>query len=114
MYDTVVCVDVFARYSTEDSVAILKQLAALARSRLIFTFTPKKVLDPALLVIARIVAKRRQAPPLHTHRTDVITGALGAIGWMILREQEISAGRRSYFCRLVQASPDPDSAGRGS
>jgi magnesium-protoporphyrin O-methyltransferase len=104
-YDTVVCIDVFARYSTEKSIAILKHLASLARSRLIFTFTPKKAMDPVWLAIGGLVAKRRQAPPLYTHSNEAIAGALRTLGWTIHREEQISAGWKSYFCCLVDAHP---------
>ena len=107
-YDAVVCIDVFARYSTEASIAMLKQLAGLARSRLIFTFTPKKALDPLWLAIGGLVAGLRKAPPLCTHRSDVFARALGVLGWRIQRQEQISCGGRSYFCRLVEARPEAD------
>jgi magnesium-protoporphyrin O-methyltransferase len=102
-YDAVVCIDVFARYSTEASVAMLQQLAERARSRLIFTFTPKKALDPLWLAIGGLVASLRKAPPLHTHPSGVIAGSLGALGWKIHRQEQISSGGKSYFCCLVEA-----------
>lgn len=102
-YDVVVCIDVFARYSTEASMGILKQLCSLARSRTIFTYTPKKALDPVLLAIGGVVAKRRQAPPLHTHSKEAIAKTLQTLGWTIHRQVQISAGWKSYFCCLVEA-----------
>jgi magnesium-protoporphyrin O-methyltransferase len=102
-YDVVVCIDVFARYSTEAAVRILKQLGAMAKTRLIFTFTPKKVMDPAWLAIGAMVAKRSQAPPLYTHSKEVIAKTLQTLGWTIHRQPQISAGWKSYFCCLVEA-----------
>jgi len=104
-YDAVVCIDVFARYSTEASMEILKRLSSLARSRMIFTFTPKKVMDPVLLAIGGLVAKRRQAPPLYTHSKEAIAKTLGSLGWTIHRQTQVSAGWNSYFCCLVEARP---------
>jgi magnesium-protoporphyrin O-methyltransferase len=102
-YDAVVCIDVFARYSTEASIGILKQLATLAKSRLIFTYTPKQLLDPVLLAIGGFVAKRRQAPPLYTHSKKAIAGSLASLGWKIHRQKLVTAGWKSYFCCLVEA-----------
>ena len=104
-YDAVVCIDVFARYSTEASMEILKQLCSLARSRVIFTFTPKKAMDPVLLAIGGWVARRRQAPPLYTHSKETIAKTLQALGWTIHRQAQVSAGWNSYFCYLVEARP---------
>jgi magnesium-protoporphyrin O-methyltransferase len=112
-YDAVVCIDVFARYSTEASIGLLKQLASRANSRLIFTFTPKKAMDPLWLAIGGLVAKRRQAPPLYTHSTEAITGGLRTLGWTIHRQAQISAGWKSYFCCLVEARPEGSRAGVG-
>lgn len=104
-YDAVVCIDVFARYSTEMSMGFLKELCSLARSRTIFTFTPKKTMDPIWLAIGGLVAKRRQAPPLYTHSKDAIENTLQTLGWTIHRRAQISAGWKSYFCCLVEARP---------
>lgn len=105
-YDVVLCIDVFARYSTVASLDILKQLAGLAKSRLIFTFTPKKALDPLWLTIGGLVAKRRRAPPLYTHPVGVLSDALGSLGWRVYRRVQISAGGKSYFCCLTEARPE--------
>jgi magnesium-protoporphyrin O-methyltransferase len=113
LYDAVVCIDVFARYSTEATIELLKQLASRAGSRLIFTFTPKKAMDPVWLAIGGLVAKRRQAPPLYTHSTEAITEGLRTLGWTIHRRVQISAGWNSYFCCLVEARPEGGGAGVG-
>ena len=104
-YDDVVCIDVFARYSTEVSMGILKRLCSLTRSRTIFTFTPKKAMDPVWLAVGGLVAKRRQAPPLYTHSREAIENTLQTLGWTIHRREQISAGWKSYFCCLVEARP---------
>jgi magnesium-protoporphyrin O-methyltransferase len=102
-YDAVVCIDVFARYPTEATLGTLKQLASLTRSRLIFTFTPKQFMDPILLAIGGVVAKRRQAPPLYTHSKEAIVRSLTALGWEVYHRKQFSAGWKSYFCCLVDA-----------
>jgi magnesium-protoporphyrin O-methyltransferase len=101
-YDTIVCIDVFARYSTEDAVEMLRHLSSLARERLVFTFTPKTVLDSLWRAIGAVCATRSQALPLYTHRREAIVKALESYGWTVHREAMFSAGFRSYFCRLVE------------
>ena len=44
-YDTIVCIDVFARYPTAAAVEILHRLSSLAGRRLVLTFTPKTIVD---------------------------------------------------------------------
>jgi magnesium-protoporphyrin O-methyltransferase len=102
-YDTVVCIDVFARYSTEAAIDMLHHLSSLARGRLIFTFTPKTVLDYLLHAIGAVYARGSQALPLYTHSRKDIVNALESFGWTIHREAKFAAGFRSYFCRLVEA-----------
>jgi magnesium-protoporphyrin O-methyltransferase len=102
-YDTVVCIDVFARYSTEAAIDMLRRLSSLARERLIFTFTPKTVLDYLWHAIGAVYARRSHALPLYTHSSKAIVNAVESFGWTILREAKFSAGFRSYFCRLVEA-----------
>jgi magnesium-protoporphyrin O-methyltransferase len=101
-YDTVVCIDVFARYSTEAAIDMLRDLSSLARGSLIFTFTPKTVLDYLLHAIGGVYAKRNQALPLYTHSRKDIVNAVESFGWTIHREAKFSAGFGSYFCRLVE------------
>jgi magnesium-protoporphyrin O-methyltransferase len=102
-YDVVACIDVFARYSTPAAIDMLRQLSSLARERLVFTFTPKTVLDYLLRMIGAVHAKRSQALPLYTHSRNAIVNALESLGWTIHREAKFSAGFRSYFCNLVEA-----------
>jgi magnesium-protoporphyrin O-methyltransferase len=101
-YDTVVCIDVLARYSTAGSTALLGHLTSLAKSRVIFTYTPKKALDRLWLAIGNRYAKHKQAAPLYTHPEADIKTALRALGWTVHREVEVAAGFRSYFCRLLE------------
>jgi magnesium-protoporphyrin O-methyltransferase len=101
-FDTVLCIDVLARYSTIASTALLAHLTSLAASRLILTFTPKGLLDRLWLAIGNRYASRRNAAPLYTHREADIVTALGALGWTIHREVSVAAGFRSYFCRLLE------------
>jgi magnesium-protoporphyrin O-methyltransferase len=111
-YDTVVCIDVFARYSTPAAVDMLRHLSSLAGERLIFTFTPKTVLDYLWKAIGAVHARQTQALPLYTHSRDAIASALEALGWRIHREARFSAGFRSYFCNLVEArKKDPENSG---
>jgi magnesium-protoporphyrin O-methyltransferase len=111
-YDTVVCIDVFARYSTEAAIDMLRHLSSLARGRLIFTFTPKTVLDYLLRAIGAVYARRSKALPLYTHSRKAMLSALESFGWTIHREAKFSAGFRSYFCRLVEARRrDPEDSG---
>jgi magnesium-protoporphyrin O-methyltransferase len=102
-YEAVVCIDVFARYSTPAAIDMLRHLSSLARERLIFTFTPKTVLDYLLRAIGAIHARRSKALPLYTHSRKSIVNALESFGWTIHREVRFSAGFRSYFCNLVEA-----------
>jgi magnesium-protoporphyrin O-methyltransferase len=102
-YDAVVCIDVFARYSTEAAIDMLRHLSSLARERLIFTFTPKTVLDYLWQAIGAVYAKRSNALPLYTHSRKAIVNALELFGWTIHREAKFSGGFRSYFCHLVEA-----------
>jgi magnesium-protoporphyrin O-methyltransferase len=102
-YDAVVCIDVFARYSTPSAIDILRHLSSLARERLIFTFTPKTVLDYLLRAIGAIHARRSKALPLYTHSAKAILNAVESFGWTVHREVKFSSGFRSYFCTLVEA-----------
>jgi len=52
--------------------------------------------------IGALYARRNQALPLYTHRREAILNALESLGWTIYREAKVSAGFRSYFCRLVE------------
>jgi magnesium-protoporphyrin O-methyltransferase len=101
-YDTVLCIDVLARYSTAASTALLAHLTSLASSRLILTYTPKGPLDRLWLAIGNRYANRRKAAPLYTHRESDIRTALDSLGWTIHREVKVAAGFRSYFCRLLE------------
>jgi len=106
-YDTIVCIDVLARYSTEASVKILRHLSSVARRRLILTFTPKTAMDYVWHAIGAVYARRQGAVPLYTHRRGDILKALESFGWTICRETRFSAGFRSYFCRLLEARRIP-------
>jgi magnesium-protoporphyrin O-methyltransferase len=101
-YDTIACIDVFARYSTEAAIEILGHLSSMARHRLVLTFTPKTILDHVWHAIGALYAKRNQAVPLYTHRRESIVNALESFGWTIHREAKFSAGFRSYFCHLLE------------
>jgi len=102
-YDTVACIDVFARYSTEEVAAILRRLGSMATLRLIFTFTPKTMMDRIWHWIGSVYARHKRALPLHTHSRADIVRVLESAGWTIRREEKFSAGFRSYFCCLVEA-----------
>jgi magnesium-protoporphyrin O-methyltransferase len=111
-YDTVVCIDVFARYSTPAAIDMLRHMSSLAHERLVFTFTPKTVLDHLLKAIGAVHARRSKALPLYTHSREAIVNALESFGWTIHREAKFSAGFRSYFCNLVEARRmDPKDSG---
>jgi magnesium-protoporphyrin O-methyltransferase len=101
-YDTVLSIDVLARYSTAASTALLAHLTSLASSRLILTYTPKGLLDRLWLAIGNRYASRRKAAPLYTHREADIGTALGSLGWTVHREVRVAAGFRSYFCCLLE------------
>jgi magnesium-protoporphyrin O-methyltransferase len=103
-YDTVICIDLFARYSTQRVVHILHQLSSLADSQLILTFTPKTRLDKLLLKIGNTYAKQTNAPLLYTHRQEVIVKALEALGWEINRKKIISTRFKFYYCCLLEAT----------
>lgn len=102
-YDTVICIDLFARYSTQRVVNILEQLSSLADSQLILTFTPKTRLDKLLLKIGNAYAKQKNAPLLYTHREEAIVKALEALGWEIKRKKVISTRFKFYYCCLLEA-----------
>ena len=102
-YDTIVCIDVFARYPTEAAIEILRHLSSLAGQRLVLTFTPKTMMDRVWHAIGALVARRTQALPLYTHHREAIVNALESFGWSIHREAKFSAGLRSYFCHLLEA-----------
>ena len=106
-YNTIVCIDVLARYSTEASVDILQHLSSLARRRLVLTFTPKTSMDYVWRAIGALYARRQGAVPLYTHRRADILKALELFGWTIYREAKFTAGFRSYFCRLIEARRTP-------
>jgi magnesium-protoporphyrin O-methyltransferase len=101
-YDTVVCIDVLARYSTSASTSLLAHLTSLATSRLILSYTAKGMLDRLWLAIGNRYAKGKQAAPLYTHREADITAALDSLGWTVHRKVKVAAGLRSYFCCLVE------------
>jgi magnesium-protoporphyrin O-methyltransferase len=103
-YDTVICIDLFARYSTQRVVHILHQLSSLADSQFILTFTPKTRLDKLLLKIGNAYAKHKNAPFLYTHRQEVIVKALEALGWEINRKKIISTRFKFYYCCLLEAT----------
>jgi magnesium-protoporphyrin O-methyltransferase len=111
-YDAVVCIDVFARYSTPAAIEMLQQLSSLARERLVFTFTPKTVLDYVLRMIGAVHARRSKALPLYTHSMKAILNPLESFGWTVHRDAKFSAGFRSYFCTLIEARRrDPEISG---
>jgi magnesium-protoporphyrin O-methyltransferase len=104
-YDTVVCIDVVARYSSHAAAALLAHLTSLATSRLILTYTPKGWLDRLWLAIGNHFAKRKHAAPLYTHREADIAAELRLRGWTIHRKAKVTAGWRSYFCCVLECRP---------
>ena len=104
-YDTVVCIDVLARYSGGAAATLLAHLTSLATSRLILTYTPKGLLDGLWLAIGNHFAKRKHAAPLYTHREADIAAALRLRGWTIHRKAEVASGWRSYFCCVLECRP---------
>jgi magnesium-protoporphyrin O-methyltransferase len=102
LYDTVVSLDVLARYSAAASTPLLAHLTSLATSRLILSYTPKGVLDHLWLTIGNLYAKRKHAAPLFTHDDVHIRTSLGSLGWTVHRKIEVAAGFRAYFCCLLE------------
>ena len=115
-YDTVVCVDVFARYPMQHVGALLSQLSRLARSRLVLSFTPKTALDGLLLRLGNRHAQRHGLPPLFTHRADAMLRAVEALGWNVARQASVSAAFNLYYCRLLELTrqEDPGAAAHGA
>ena len=107
-YHTVVCIDVFARYSVQRVIELLTHLSRLATTRLILSFTPNAMLDGVLLKIGNSVARRQHAPLLHTHRGEVITKFLATLGWDIGRRRMIAAPFKVYYCCLLEFIRCPD------
>lgn len=103
-YDSVICIDLFARYSSQKVIELLGQLSLLADSQLILSFTPKTMLDKLLLKIGNVYAKRKNAPLLYTHREEVIVKALEALGWQVKRKKVISSRFKFYYCCLLEAT----------
>jgi magnesium-protoporphyrin O-methyltransferase len=101
-YDTVLCIDVFARYSTADVLDMLGGLSRLAESRMIISFTPKTGMDSLWLRIGNFVARRANASPLYTHSRRVVIDRLESLGWRVHRQINVSAGLGSYYCCLVE------------
>jgi magnesium-protoporphyrin O-methyltransferase len=101
-YDVVVCLDVFARYPLQEVLSMMGRLSALSRSRLIVGFTPRTPLDRVLLGVGRAVARRAGAPPLYTHREDVIVRAMAARGRTLRRRAAIATPLRFYFSTLLE------------
>lgn len=101
-YESVVCVDVLARYSTWAAKDVLRHLSTIATSRLILTYTPKRLFDRLWLTIGNGYARYKGSARLYTHREADLTAALAHLGWMIHRRVEIASGLRSYFCCLVE------------
>jgi magnesium-protoporphyrin O-methyltransferase len=101
-YHTVACIDVLPRYPQSQAIALLGHLSQLATRRLVVSFTPKTWLDPLLLKLGNSVAKRRNAPLLHTHHRELIVNTLTAHGWEIARQTMISAPFKVYYCHLLE------------
>jgi len=101
-YDTVVCVDVLARYSSRAARDVLRHLNSIAASRLVLTFTPKRLLDRLWLAIGNGYARYKGSARLYTHSEADITAALCQLGWVLHRRMTIESGFRSYFCCLVE------------
>jgi magnesium-protoporphyrin O-methyltransferase len=101
-YDTVICIDVLARYSSAGAAHLLAHLTSLTKSRLILTYTPKGTMDRLWLAIGNYCARRKQAAPLYTHHEADITKTLHSLGWAIHRKVDVTAGWRSYFCCLLE------------
>jgi magnesium-protoporphyrin O-methyltransferase len=102
VYDTVLCIDVFARYSTASVIDMLAALSRLTRSRMIVSFTPKTLMDALWLRIGNSVARRTNASPLYTHSAKVVIETLKSLGWSIHGRTFVSAGLRSYYCCVIE------------
>lgn len=111
LYDAVLCIDVFARYPTQRVLQMLTHLCSLSKSRVIISFTPKKMFDRAFLRIGNRYASRHSIPLLYTHREEVIVKALQAMGFEIARRKVLATRFNVYFCTLLEAVRRSDERG---
>jgi magnesium-protoporphyrin O-methyltransferase len=107
-FDTVVCIDVFARYPLQRVVELLTRLSRLAQSRLILTFTPKTLFDWPLLKLGNLYAQRHDLPALYTHPTQAIGETIEALGWQVRRQKSIASRFNLYYCCVLELVRDGD------
>lgn len=100
-YAVVACFDVLIHYPAELFVPMLRHLAGLSTSTLLFTFAPSTPLLAALHRAAAVFPKSQRRTDIQMIPEPLVRATLGACGMRLARSQRVSKG--FYHVTLVQA-----------
>lgn len=102
-YDIVVCLDVMIHYPEADAQRMLKALAGLAQSKLIFSFAPKTPLLSILKKIGEFFPGPSKTTRAYQHRERALVATLETLGWCVTRRETIKS--RFYFAWILEVTP---------
>ncbi|MEM8602259.1 MAG: magnesium protoporphyrin IX methyltransferase [Cyanobacteria bacterium P01_H01_bin.121] len=108
-YHTVVCLDVLIHYPTEQAIAMLKQLAGLADSRLVVSFAPKTLCLTLLKKVGEFFPGPSKTTRAYQHKEKEMIATLEALGFEIRRTAMTST--RFYYSRLLEAVRPAEATG---